>query len=392
MNFKSAFPIIKRTFTEFGEDNVLRLSAAVAYYAMFSIGPLLFIVVGLAGLAFGSDTVRHEINTTLEGMLGAGSAKTVDSMIAARSLGTSVATVILGTIALLFGASGVFGQMQDALNTIWEVKSKPGRGFWELLRKRFLSFSMVLGVGFLLLISLALSAALASFSGTLNRAIPMGETVGHIIEFVVSFGIITLLFAFIFKFMPDVKIPWSKVWVGALGTAFLFTIGKFLLGLYLGKESTSSAYGAAGSVIVILMWVYYASVILFFGAEFTQVYARATGTQIVPKKYAEPVTEHERAEQGIPRDKTPTHHHPQPQPHFQPAHRLTAPQPITPITREKASLSFPSPGRLILENAGSIIRIVLVAGVVAGTLFGKRPPWKTLKLLGKFSHRSPTPR
>jgi membrane protein len=303
MNMKSAAGIGKGTIKEFGEDNVLRLSAALAYYAIFSIGPLLAIIVGLAGLAFGNDSVRQQIHHSLQGMLGEGSAKTIDSMMTARSHGTSLVTTIVGIVALLFGAAGVFGQLQDSLNTIWEVKSKPGAGIWTLLRKRFLSFSMVLGVGFLLLVSLALSTALAAFTNSLNNMIPMGETVGHIVDFVVSFGVVTVLFAMIFKFLPDVKIPWSKVWVGAIGTALLFTLGKFLLGLYLGKQSTSSAYGAAGSVIVILMWVYYASVILFFGAEFTQVYARRTGAKIVPKKFAVPVSAEERAQEGIPKDK-----------------------------------------------------------------------------------------
>jgi len=304
MKIKSGFNLIKGTVTEFGEDNVLRLSAALAYYAIFSIGPLLAIVVGLAGLAFGNDHVRQQIHQSLQGMLGENSAKTVDSMMAARSHSTSLITTIIGLIALLFGAAGVFGQLQDSLNTIWEVKSKPGAGIWEVVRKRFLSFSMVLGVGFLLLVSLALSAALAAFAEMLNQMIPMGDVVAHAVDFLVSFGVITLLFAMIFKYLPDVKIPWSKVWIGAIVTALLFTLGKYLLGLYLGRQSTSSAYGAAGSVIVILMWVYYASVILFFGAEFTQVYARRTGAKILPSKHAVPVTQEERAEQGIPKDKT----------------------------------------------------------------------------------------
>jgi membrane protein len=304
MKMKSLTSIGKGTIKEFGEDNVLRLSAALAYYAIFSIGPLLAIVVGLAGLAFGNDSVRQQIHHSLQGMLGESSAKTIDSMMAARSHSTSLVTTIIGIVALLFGAAGVFGQLQDSLNTIWEVKSKPGAGIWELIRKRFLSFSMVLGVGFLLLVSLALSTAIAAFTGMLNQKFPMGEVLGHAVDFIVSLGIVSALFAMIFKFLPDVKIPWSKVWVGAIGTALLFTLGKFLLGLYLGKQSTSSAYGAAGSVIVILMWVYYASVILFFGAEFTQVYARQTGAKIVPSKHAVPVREEERAEQGIPKDKT----------------------------------------------------------------------------------------
>src|SRR5579862_202507 len=186
MNLKSAFNIVKGTAVEFGEDNVLRLSAALAYYAIFSIGPLLAIVVGLAGLAFGHDAVRDQIHRALQGMLGEGSAKTVDSMMAARSHGTSLITTIIGIVVLLFGAAGVFGQLQDSLNTIWEVKSKPGAGVWALVRNRFFSFSMILGVGFLLLVSLALTTALAALTGALDNIIPMGAVLGHIVEFIVS--------------------------------------------------------------------------------------------------------------------------------------------------------------------------------------------------------------
>jgi membrane protein len=372
MSIKSAFNIAKGTVKEFGQDNVLRLSAAVAYYAIFSIGPLLAIVVGLAGLAFGNDAVRHQINQTLQGMLGENSAKTVDSMMAARSHGTSLITTIIGIVALLFGAAGVFGQLQDSLNTIWEVKSKPGAGIWAFIRDRFLSFSMVLGVGFLLLVSLAVSTALAAFTAALNRVIPMGDLVGHIVDFAVSFGVITLLFAMIFKYLPDVRVPWSKVWVGAIGTALLFTLGKFLLGLYLGKQSTASAYGAAGSVIVILMWVYYASVILLFGAEFTRVYARATGAKVTPTKYAVPVAEKDRQEQGIPRDKTggksigPTAYAAQFQKPF-------APQPKR------------VPGKVIQEEVFDFVWLMLVTGVVAGALLRFKLARKLLKVYTKVT-------
>lgn len=367
MKIKSGFNIIKGTVTEFGEDNVLRLSAALAYYAIFSIGPLLAIVVGVAGLAFGSDSVRHQIHDSLQGMLGENSAKTIDSMMAARSHSTSLLTTIIGIIALLFGAAGVFGQLQDSLNTIWEVKSKPGAGIWELLRKRFLSFSMVLGVGFLLLVSLALSAALAAFSGKLNQMIPMGDLVGHAVDFIVSFGVITALFAMIFKYLPDVKIPWRKVWIGAIVTALLFTLGKYLLGLYLGRQSTSSAYGAAGSVIVILMWVYYASVILFFGAEFTQVYARRTGATIVPSKHSVPVTEKERAEQGIPKDKTGAKN-----PQAQPGAEEHLPVGTPVLATRSASGKSPAP------DVFDVAWITFAAGCIVGTLLRIKPVRKAV--------------
>ena len=364
MNAKSAFNIVKGTVTEFSEDNVLRLSAALAYYAMFSIGPLLAIVVGVVGLAFGHESVQREIHHGMQGMLGENSAKTLDSMMAARSHGKSIATTIIGVVVLLFGAAGVFGQLQDSLNTIWEVKTKPKAGIWAFIRNRFFSFSMVLGVAFLLLVSLAISTALAAFTGALNRMVPMGDVVGHIVDFIVSFGIVTLLFAMIFKFLPDVRVPWRKIWIGAIGTALLFTLGKFLLGLYLGRQSTASAYGAAGSVIVILMWVYYASVILFFGAEFTQVYAKATGTKITPAKYAVPVTEKDREEQGIPRDKTGRQ-------------GTQSAYAAIPGDRERVKTV---PRKAVQDNGSDLILLMFITGVVAGGVFKSKLARKLLKL------------
>jgi membrane protein len=306
MKAKAMGSVMKGTVSEFFEDKALRLSAALAYYAMFSLGPLLVIAVGLAGLAFDRQTVTHTFEQQLSGMVGQDSAKTLESMMAAQKHGTSVITVIVGTVILLFGASGLFGQLQDALNTIWDVKAKPGQGIWSFIRQRFLSLTMVLGVGFLLLVSLMLSTFMTAFSGWLGGLLPIPEAAAHALNFVVSFAVVTLLFAMIFKALPDVKIPLSKVWVGAIATSLLFVLGKYLLALYLGRSSTTSSFGAAGSVIVIMMWVYYASVILLFGAEFTQVYARATGTKVVPNKYAVPVTENERAVEGMPEEESKT--------------------------------------------------------------------------------------
>lgn len=370
MNVKSTFNVLKSTATEFGEDKVLRLSAALAYYAIFSIGPLLAIVVGVAGLALGKEGVREHVHQALQGMLGEGSAKTIDSMMAARSQGTSLITTIIGVVALLFGAAGVFGQLQDSLNTIWEVKAKPKAGIGALIRNRFLSFSMVLGVGFLLLISLALSTAVAAFTGQLNQWIPMGNLIGHLVDFIVSFGVVTLLFAMIFKFLPDVKIPWSKVWVGAMGTAVLFSLGKLLLGLYLGRASTSSAYGAAGSVIVILMWIYYASVILLFGAELTQVYTRQAGVQIVPTKYAMLVTEEDRQEQGISRDKT--------------GATKRRPAGGRELAGTRPRLVQHIPGKVLSEHAGEVVWMMFATGVVAGALLIFKPLRRAVRIYGKI--------
>ena len=300
MTVAVAWQISKDTASEFMEDGVPRLAAALAYYAMFSIGPLLVIVIAVAGLFLEKGAVRQEVIQQVQSMIGPKAAETVQSMFSTQQHQSSVIATILGTIALVFGASGVFGQLQDALNTIWEVKPKPGQGIWGFIRNRFLSFGMVLGIGFLLLVSMVITTALEAFSGQINHWLPMPDFVAKALHFVISFGVITLLFAMIFRFLPDATVKWRDVWVGAMGTALLFTIGKFLIGMYLGRQSTSSAYGAAGSVIVILLWVYYSSLILFAGAEFTQVYARKTGSEIAPSPNAVPVSEEARSQQGIP--------------------------------------------------------------------------------------------
>jgi membrane protein len=385
MKIKGMTGILKSTFAEFGEDNVMRLSAALAYYAIFSIGPLLAIVVGVAGLALGHESVRHQIEQQLQRMLGEGASKVVDSMMSARQHGTSLITTIVGVIALLFGASGVFGQLQDSLNTIWEVKTKPGQGIWTLVRYRFLSFSMVLGVGFLLLVSLALSTAVGALTGYLNEKIPLGGVIAHVVDLVVSFGVVTVLFAMIFKYLPDVRVPWKKVWIGAIGTAFLFTIGKYLLGLYLGRQSTSSAYGAAGSVIVILMWIYYASVILFFGAEFTQVYAKQTGAKIRTTKYAAPVTEEQRAEEGIPRKEAigsgpvPAHARARTE-----AEKPNGQKPAATRAAARHPEQGRSPGGTLRQHVVEIVWLTFVTGLVSGALFKIRPLRKAAKLYIKF--------
>jgi len=349
------------------------LSAALAYYSIFSIGPLLVIAVGLAGIAFGHDTVRHQIEGELKSMLGPKSASTIQSMMAAQKYSGSLITTIVGIAALLIGAAGVFGQLQDSLNTIWEVKAKPGTGIWGFIRNRFLSFTMVLGTGFLLLVSMALTTFLTAMAGSLGNWLPLSEALLHGLNFIVSFGVITLLFAMIFKYLPDVKIPFRKVWVGAIGTAFLFTMGKYLLALYLGRASTSSSYGAAGSVIIILMWIYYASVILFFGAEFTQVYAKQTGARIVSNHFAVPTTEEQRAEEGIPHEKTPPGHKP-----YVPAKPLLQPA-AHPAT----------PGEAIHNRPWQFVGMMLVAGFVGGTFLRFKLIRKGLRIyaaLQKHSH------
>ncbi|HEX3620662.1 MAG TPA: YihY/virulence factor BrkB family protein, partial [Candidatus Udaeobacter sp.] len=200
--------------------------------------------------------------------------------------GKSTIATIIGVALALFGASGVFGQLQDALNTIWGVKAKPTRGIWKFLRSRFFSFAMVAGICFLLLVSLAVEALLKGFSHYVQSVLPGGLVVALAVYLIFDFAIVVLLFAMIFKFLPDVKIQWREVWIGAVMTAILFGIGKWLLGLYLGSGAAGSAYGAASSLITLLLWVYYSSQILLFGAEFTQVYAARAGRELKPSEYA----------------------------------------------------------------------------------------------------------
>jgi membrane protein len=287
MTFKRLFRLLKASFQEWQNDKASRLAAALAYYTVFSLSPLLILAIAIAGAIFGEQAARGEIVGQIQGLLGQEGAQAVQTAIEnANQPNVSSIASIISIIVLLFGASGVFVQLQDALNTIWNVKVNPEAGFGNLIRKRLLSFSMILVIGFLLLVSLIISAALSGISHYLNDMIPGLDLLWQLLNIVISFVVITLLFAFIYKYLPDVEIQWRDVWIGAAITALLFTLGKWILGVYLGQSSFGSTYGAAGSLVVLLAWVYYSAQILFFGAEFTQVYARRYGSQIVPDRHA----------------------------------------------------------------------------------------------------------
>ena len=289
MTFGQLFAVFKESFGEFSADKVPRLAAALAYYALFSLAPLLVIAIAIAGFAFGEEAARGQIVGQVGGLIGETSGKAIEGMIenAGKNEGEGVLSTIAGVIALLFGASGVFGQLKDTLNTVWGVEPKKSGGALALVKDRFWSFTMVLGVGFLLLISLIISAALAAVGTFMEGRLPGGETLSQIVTFSVSFAVITMLFALIFKYVPDAEIRWNDVWVGAAFTAFLFVVGKFAIGFYLGKSSVASTYGAAASIIIVLLWLYYSGLILFFGSEFTEVYSRhahgAENGRIVPR-------------------------------------------------------------------------------------------------------------
>jgi len=301
MSGTEAFNLLKETLSDWSEDNATRLAAALAYYTAFAIAPLLVIAIAIAGFFFGDEAARNQVGHQVSGLLGETAGNAVNDMVQRANSNESggIVATIIGIATLLFAASGVFGELQNSLNTIWEVAPKPNQGFMATIKQRFFSFAMVLGVGFLLLVSLVISAALGAVGQFFGGSEP--TLIWKVINFIISFGVTSALFALIFKYLPDVKVRWSDVWIGAVATALLFTIGKAALGWYLGRSSTTSTYGAAGSFVALLLWVYYSAQILFLGAEFTQVYARAYGSKIEPAENAVPVTEEARAQQGIPR-------------------------------------------------------------------------------------------
>jgi len=279
MRISSAWKLLQETFKAWQADKVPLWAAALAYYTAFSLAPLLVIAIAIAGAVFGEEAARGEVVGQIQGLVGKQGAEAIQAMLQNTQQpgsGGLLATVV-GIGALLLGASGVFGQLQDALNAIWGVQPKPGRGLKFMLQNRFMSFAMVLVIGFLLLVSLLLSAGLAAFSTYLGHLFPDIAVVGQILNFAISFSVIVVLFALIYKVMPDVKVPWRYLWTGAIVTALLFNIGKFLIGLYLGSGSVSSTYSAAASLGIILLWVYYSAQILLLGAEFTKVYAHRYG-------------------------------------------------------------------------------------------------------------------
>ncbi|MEP7292440.1 MAG: YihY/virulence factor BrkB family protein [Chloroflexota bacterium] len=300
-HLKTIFSLLRKTFQEWNEDKAPRLAAALAYYTAFSLGPLLIIVISIAGLVFGDEAVQGQVRYQIDGLVGSQAAGAIQEMLVNfHRADSSIIASIIGLITLALGAAGLFGQLQDALNTIWEVAPKPGNGIVTMLRQRFISFTMVLGIGFLLLVSLVLSAGVSLIGNVISTVIPGQEFLLQLINFVISFGVITVLFALIYKILPDVKIAWRDVWLGAAVTSLLFTIGKLLIGLYLGNSTIGSAYGAAGSFVVLLIWIYYSAQLLLFGAEFTQVYARTHGSWVEPTENAVKLTEDDRVKQGIP--------------------------------------------------------------------------------------------
>jgi membrane protein len=300
VQLEAVWSLLKDTGEDWVEDKASRLAGALAYYTLLSLTPLLVVAVSVAGLVFGEEAARGQIAAQLQGLVGPEAGQAIQAILAnAKTPSSGILGTIFGGALLLFGASGVFGELQDSLNTIWEVQPKPGRGVVGLVKDRLFSFTMVLGVAFLLLVSLVVSAALSAVGGVLEANLPGGETVWRVLNVVISLVVVSGVFALLYKVVPDATIAFRDVIVGAVVTAVLFTVGKAAIGLYLGKAGVASPFGAAGSVVVIVVWVYYSANIFFLGAEFTQAYARRFGSRIVPTENAVKVTEEERAQQGM---------------------------------------------------------------------------------------------
>ncbi len=276
---RSVWELLKQTARGWSDINAPRLGASLSFYAMLSMAPLLVVCIGLAGLVFGPAAAQGQVAEQVQNVVGSRGGQVVQTLLLESSnLSSGLLAAGVGLFMLLFGASGVFVELRDSLNLVWDARPQGGGGLKGLVRYRFFSFALVLGIGFLLLISLLLSAAIAGAEHFFGRYLPLPAGVLYAVNILVSFSSITVLFALLYKVVPDVDIEWRDVWIGAAVTSLLFSIGKFLIGLYLGKASVGSAYGAAGSLVVFLVWVYYSAQIFFFGAEFTHTFAKRHGS------------------------------------------------------------------------------------------------------------------
>ncbi|HEU5366561.1 MAG TPA: YihY/virulence factor BrkB family protein [Hanamia sp.] len=287
-SLKNIWEILKNSFKGFGDDHVTMLSSSLAYYTVFSMAPLLIIIISLSGLFLGQDAAEGKVYSTLSGFVGHDTAIQLQEMIKNASLsGKSEIAVVIGVITLVVGATTVFAQIQDSINFIWGLKPKPKRGWLKLLKNRFLSFSIIVGLGFLLLVSLSISTLIDGFSDSLKAHFPdVAVVIFYIINLIITLIVTALIFGAIFKILPDAKIKWRDVSAGAITTAVLFMLAKFGISFYISKSNVGSTYGAAGSLVILLLWVYFSSMILYFGAEFTKAYAVKFGTQIHPDDYA----------------------------------------------------------------------------------------------------------
>ena len=280
MNIKDVWALTKESVSAWSNDYAPSMGAALSYYTLFSIAPLLIIVIAVAGLFFGADAVRSVVFDQLHALMGEEGAEAVQDMLAtANEPSTGGFAAVVSVVGLLIGATTAFGEIQAALDRIWRAPAYEGSGLWFLLRTRLLSFGMILGMAFLLTVSLVTSAALSMIGKWWDGWLGGWEALAHVLDIVVNLGFLTLVFALIYKMIPRVKVSWHDVWIGAAVTAVLFTIGKVLIGLYIGKSDVASSFGTAGSLVIVVIWVYYASQIFLFGAELTRVYAETYGSR-----------------------------------------------------------------------------------------------------------------
>jgi membrane protein len=292
----NAWCILKNTFIGFDNDRGFKLSASLSYYTVFSLAPLLLLLISLAGFFFGKEAIQGQIFSEMNGLIGDQAAAQIQEIIKNMELsGKTSSAIIIGAITLLIGATSVFVEIQDSINIIWKVKAKPKRGWVKILKDRLLSSSLIVGLSFLLIVSFMVDGVLLALNDWLKSYFPdVTVILFQILSALLSFGVISVLFGVIFKVLPDAKVHWKDVRKGAFFTSCLFMLGKFLIGFYIEQSNAGSAYGAAGSLIIILVWVYYTAAILYVGAEFTRVYSDFNGTKIEPADYAVFVEEHEK--------------------------------------------------------------------------------------------------
>ena len=301
MHPRHLLPLLKEAASDWIDDGAMRLSSSLAYYAIFSLAPLLVILISMAGLVFGEEAARGQLSQQIAVLAGRGAGDAIQAAVqssASQKSGGVMATIV-STGLLLFGASTVFAELKDSLNIIWGVIVKPGRPFLTLMHDRFFSFSIVLAIGFLLLVSLVISVLLALLGKYMSLRFELPSAVWQAWDFIISFIVVSSLFALIFKLLPNVRLRWRDVWLGAVATSLLFTIGKLIIGYYLATSSIASSFGAAGSVVIVLAWIYYSACILFFGAEITKIFVRKFGSGIVPNSRAVLVDDLLRARLGI---------------------------------------------------------------------------------------------
>lgn len=288
LSLKGSWLLLKETFKGFSEDKVTKLSGSLAYYTVFSMGPLLVVIISLCGLFLGREAVEGQVYSVLQDFVGQDTAAQLQQIIKNAAIGNkSTMAAIIGVATLLIGATTVFAEIQDSINSIWGLKPKPKRGWLKMLQNRFLSFSVIVSLGFLLLVSLAVTGVIEALANRLQARFPnVAVIVFYIINLIVTLGVSTLIFAVIFKVLPDAKIRWKDVFAGALITGVLFLIGKFGISLYISQAKVGSTYGTAGSLVILIVWIYYSSIILYLGAEFTKAYAIQYGAAIHPSDYA----------------------------------------------------------------------------------------------------------